>query len=286
MLVGAPQAIAADPSFRESVALLLPAARLDAFAAGAGFDLRTVEVGLVAGFDLGTLYLLRPPRGTQARIVQRFRERIVSGEQRLTPHPTLERIAGIVNDIPQTLISISDHLVAIAVGDPTLARVVEAFARKRLVKSPTALRGAALSAVAKATDASVATFYAPGPFEGDWAKAARGLLGGVVALSICAQPAGPDHARLQLDLAGDFPATGADDLLAGFADLSTSSTGRLLALDQLGRPPEVHERPGRLVLDLHVALPPVARGLRAAVMADVWEILELPSPPSGRAAPK
>lgn len=298
MVIGSPEAIANSPDWKASVGLLLPKVRLDAFAEGTGVDARQIDAALIAGFDLGTLYLFAPPAGSAEAVVRRFRERIVNGERIEQPHPAVVRISGIVSEQPQTLVRIEDRVVAIAVGDPTLARVAEAFARRKLHESRPALRGASLSQLRPPPANAFATFYAPGPFEGAWAKGARGLLANAVALSVSVMPldeseqpganaiqdAAPggaenDRATLLLELAGDFPPSGADDLAAGFRDLTLSSTGKLLGLDQL---PEarVRERDGRLLLDVEIELLPIARGLRAAVIADVWEILDLPRTPA------
>ncbi|HEY8944917.1 MAG TPA: hypothetical protein VIM73_11680 [Polyangiaceae bacterium] len=279
MLAGSPRKIAESSVFRDSLRLLLPAERLNAFATGSGADLRLVDTGLVAGFDLGTLYLFTPPEGAQEAIVRRFRERIASGERIARPHPDLLRVSGIVGGIPQTLVRLDGFAVAFASADPTLARIVEAFARKEL-KSPSSLQGAALSQLGTTPADAVATFYAPGPFEGEWAQGARGLLADAVALQISVTAAGTERIRLDVELAGDFPPHGADDLVHGFRALSESSTGKLLGLDQLESSPNVPEREGRLLMDVELALAPIARGLRAAVIADVWEIFDLPKRPT------
>jgi hypothetical protein len=278
LLVGEPQKIAESPAFRDSIALLLPADHLQAFTQGSGVELEHIPAGAIAGFDLGTLYLFVPPPSSARAIVTRFRERLVGGERVDNPHPAVVRVSGVIGEHPQALVCVEERLIAIAVGDPTLARVVDAFARKKLHQSPPALRGAALSQLAAPPEEALATFYAPGPFEGDWARAARGLLAEAVALSLTLIPSGPEHARALLEVAGDFPPSGADALAAGFQDLAQSSTGKLLALDQISEP-RVREREGRLILDVDLALAPIARGLRAAVIADVWEILDLPHTP-------
>jgi len=278
MLVGSPRSIAENPLFREDLALLLPAPRLDAFENGSGVDLRQVESGLIAGFDLGTLYALTPPRGSVKAIVAHFRERIVSGEQHQLPHPEIERVYGLVGNTPELLVRVDDHVVAIATHDPTPARVVEAFARERLKSSPPALRGAALSTLSEAPADAAATFYAPGPFSEEWSRGAHGLLAGALAARISLVPRPPRRASFVIELAGDFPPSGADDLAEAFRDLGTSQLGKLLGLDQEDTPPTVHERDHRLLLEVELDLAPMARGLRAAVVSDVWEIMQLPPP--------
>lgn len=278
MLVGSPRRIAEHVAFRDAIVLLLPPARLDGFTLGAGVDLRKVDSALIAGFDLGTLYAVAPDAPTIAHVVARFRERIVSGERRHLPHPNVERIAGVIGTTPETLVRVDQHLVAIAVGDPTPARVVEAFARGKLRTSPTALHGAALSTLSPAPAGSVATFYAPGPFSGEWARAARGLFADALALSISVLPISKGRARFVVEVAGDFPAAGSDELTGALADLAASPMGKLLGLDQSDTPPVVHEKAHALSLDVDLDLGPVAHGLHAAVAADVWEIMDMPAP--------
>lgn len=278
MLLGNPRSIAQNPVFRDSLGLLLPPERLDAFAEGSGVDLRQVENGLIAGFDLGTLYLVQPPRGASSHVVALFRERIVSGEHHQFPHPELERVYGIIGTTPELLLRANDHFIAVATHDPTLGRVVEAFARSRLKSSPPALRGAALSTLSSPPADAVATFYAPGPFAGEWARGARGLLANALSARISLVPVPPDRVRFSVELAGDFPPSGADDLAQAFRDLGTSPLGKLLGLDQEDTPPSVHERAQRLVLDADLKVAPIARGLRAAVVSDVWEIMQLAPP--------
>jgi hypothetical protein len=278
MITGTPRSIAQNPQFSEDLALLLPAEHLDAFARGSGVDLRRVETGLIAGFDLGTLYAFTPPGGSAANIVARFRERIVSGEQHVFPHPEVERAYGLIGNTPELLVRVGDHLIAIATHDPTPARVVEAFARERLKSSPSALRGAALSTLSVPPADAVATFYAPGPFSGDWSRGARGLLAQALAARVSLVPRPPHRARFIIELAGDFPPSGADELAKAFGDLGTSTLGKLLGLDQAETTPSVHERDNRLLLEVDLELAPIARGLRAAVVSDVWEIMQLAPP--------
>lgn len=277
MLTGSPRAIGQNPAFHEALALLLPPERLNAFAEGSGVDLRQVESGLIAGFDLGTLYLLTPPRGSSATIVGLFRNRIVGGEHHQFPHPELERVFGLIGTTPEFLVRAGEHWIAVATHDFTLGRIVEAFARGKL-KSPSALRGAALSTLSPAPPTAVATFYAPGPFSGDWARGARGLLANALAVRISLVPLPPHQARFVLELTGDFPPSGADDLAQAFQDLGSSPLGKLLALDEQDMPARARERPGRLTLEVDLKVAPIARGLRAAVVSDVWEIMQLPAP--------
>lgn len=279
MLVGKPRDIAQNPAFAEALELLVPEPRLKAFTSVSGVDLKTLGAALVAGFDFGTLYLVQTTPEAAARASLKFQERLLQGSLK-RPHPELERTNGLVGSTPEALVRF-DAIVAISVGDPTLTRVVEAFARGKLRRSPAALRGAALSALAPPPQQALATFYVPGPFTGEWAQAARGLLADAVALSIAMTPSSTGHARFTVQLAGDVRPEGAEEIVRAFHELVQTPTGRLLGLDQPTSPTALHEPDGRLVLDVELELAPIARGLRAAVIADVWEIMQtLPREPN------
>ncbi|HYP18361.1 MAG TPA: hypothetical protein VEQ65_14210 [Opitutus sp.] len=278
MLVGSPARVAKSPAFTDATALLLPPERLHAFEQATAVDLRHVSEGVIAGFDLGHVYVFTPPSGAADRIFESFRATWVDAAADVRPHPALRRASGVAGKSPEMLVQIDGKLIAVAVRDLTLGRVVEAFARKKLARSPSALRGASLSALTPPPADAVATFYVPGPFTGEWAQGARGLLADAVALSISVAPSGARSARFTVQVAGDLPPPAADELSAAYVDIAQSSTGKLLGLDQPKTPPQVHEREGRLLLDLELDLGPLARGLRAAVIADVWEIMGVPPP--------
>jgi hypothetical protein len=185
-------------------------------------------------------------------------------------------------------VHVRDRLVAVSVGDPTPARVVELYAQNRLIRSPPALRGSALSTLPARLGEAPLSAYAPGPFVAEWAAGARGLLGAAVALGASARIEG-DALLLEIVMTGRFEAEDADRLAAAWNDLATSSMGRLLGLDHPENPPRAAASGDQLSLRVGLALMPLASGLRAAVVADIWEILDVsprgkpplvaPSPP-------
>src|SRR5690606_6308956 len=122
---------------------LLPAERLKAFEDGSGIALKQLERGLVAGFDFATMYMVT---ADDAALVERkFRERLVSEPLEARPHPDILRVTGLIGATPQTLVRLDERLVVVSVGSATPARVAEAFAQRKLRKSPSSLSGSALS---------------------------------------------------------------------------------------------------------------------------------------------
>jgi hypothetical protein len=90
--------------------------------------------------------------------------------------------------------------------------------------------------------------------------------------------------RCRVALAGSWEGEDVARLAAGWEDLAESSMGRLLSLDRPTAAPQVAFRGEHLVLDVRLPLGPLVSGLRAAVVADVWEILDV-SPRSTPAGP-
>ncbi|HEX4334799.1 MAG TPA: hypothetical protein VH062_02730 [Polyangiaceae bacterium] len=263
------------PEMKKSLELLFPATRLDAFAKSTGLDLRTSPLAAAAGFDLATLFLAETP-WENALIERQFTERLTLAPTVSVSARGVRRIAGTVGLNPETLLRADRRFVAVAIGDPTPARVAELYAEQRLPRSPPALKGSALSTLPATLAAAPIRFYAPGPFAGEWASGARGLLGVTVALGVGVYPEG-DALRVVAVLSGRWNGTDVDQLEAAWNDLAQSSMGRLLGLDQPLTPADVTVTSDQLTLEVHLARLPLVTGLRAAVAADVWEFLKAPT---------
>jgi hypothetical protein len=268
--------LAHTESLRPSLDLLFPAARLDAFTIATGLDLREAPSALVAGFDYATLYAAETP-SESALIEQRFRDRLVLGAREESRHPGLVRISGAIGSTPETLVRLDGRFVAVSVGDPTPARVVELFVLGRLGKSPPALRGSALSTLPPDLEKAPLRFYAPGPFSDEWARGARGLLGAALAFGVAVWPEN-ENVKVRAVLAGRWTGEDATRLVSAWSDLADSTMGKLFGLDQPASEPQVSLRPELLTFEVRLPLAPLAHGLRAAVAADVWEFLRIPPP--------
>ncbi len=272
MVVAQPADLARSPALKDALALLLPRDRLQAFAKHSGVDLREVEAGLVAGFDYSTLYAFQLD-SSGSEVQRQFSERLVSGPRVVSPHPKIRRVTGVVGRTPESLVIIDKQLAAVSVGSTTPARIVELYALGKLKKSPPALKGAALSALPDDAGAAPLSFYAPGPFSGEWARGARGLLANAVAVAVAIRPLPEKRLQATITLAGEWPEPGATTrLVDAWDELSSSNFGRLLGLDQPAAAPIVSATPDQLRMTVELSVMPLAQGLRAAVLAEVWEI--------------
>ncbi len=279
MVVGQPRKISENADLRAAVHALLPKERLQAYAQSTAVDLAALPSALVAGFDLGTLYLARLPEPSH-RALDRFVEGLAGRVMIERPHPRIVRASGTVDGIPHGFVDLDGRVVGVSIADLTLSRVPVGFAMGKLVKSPPALRGAALSTLPGPEGDCDLTFYAPGPFDDEWARGARGVLAASLAVAVCVAPAQDGFVRATATLSGEWEPGGqaaADALKLAFEEFASSSTGKLFAFER-ARSVSASFHPQYLTLSAELELAALVRGLRAAVMADVWEILDLPPP--------
>jgi hypothetical protein len=269
-----PARIFADPVLGPAVGRLLPSERLDALALATAVDVRRLESAAAAGYALGNLYVVLLPTSDGGRARTRFEERLSVGAVVKQPLPNLYRVAGTRAGSPHALVAVDDRLLAFAVDDLTLARIAEAYAERRL-KSPTALHGASLSKLPQVAEDTLAAFYVPGPFSDEWRQAVGGLLGSALGLRVALRRGEGDTLRADVLAVGEWTEADREDRARGtWAALASSSTGRLLGLDQA--------KNMKVVADLHLltwsaelSLELLVAGLRAATIANVPEIFDV-----------
>lgn len=282
IVLGRPKELASDKDLARALGLLLPPERLALFTRSSGVDLASTSEGLIAGFDHATLYMATTP-ASSTTAEERFAERLVAGPRIKTPHPRVRSITGVVGGTPETLVRVDGQWVAVSVGSSLPARIAGLYALGRLKKSASAFEGAALSTLPLAElEKAPARFYAPGPFTGEWAQGAHGLLSRALAAGIALRPGAEGHLSATVVVSGDFrsfPGDPAQAMRDAWQDLAESGLGRLLGLDAPTSPPVVSATPESVRLSVEVDPMPLAMGLRAAVMAQVWEILGLEGPP-------
>lgn len=279
LVVGAPGYFAQHPALGSLREHWLTAARFRAFAHATGIDLTCTERALVAGFDLATLYMVDGSAWLSAP-EDSFSERLAGSATVHRPHPYIWRITGLSGSTPETLVRVDHDLLAVAVGDPTPARVVELRARKRLHAVAPAFQGAALSTLPDEflRDGPL-ELYALGPFQGEWLASGRGLLGGAQALGarIDLQE---ERLGLRVALSGYWDPSDRDALLGLWHALATSSVGAALGFDQPLVAPTVEASEHVLVFGVTLSVPRLLAGLEPLVSSDVDRLLGGPGPGS------
>lgn len=283
---GAPAKLAESQSFRPALDVLFSAERRKAVAQTTGFALDQLPHALIAGFDLGTLYLVELPTANAAEARKRFVARQIREPSERRPDPSIVTISGMNQGIPIGLVTIDDRVAAFGVGDPLLYRVVEAYARGKL-KAKRAFEGAALLGHDRDTDSALISAHVPGPFEARWQNAAGGLLQITTALSAKLSPSSAEHALLELVLHGDFADTNAAERLRStYMSVASSSTGAALGLGTaLDARAVTNVQNDRVALMVPLPLTEIARGARAITSGDFAEIFSLSAPGRATTAP-
>ena len=164
--------LAHTPSLAAPLSTLFPASRLDAFARSSGVPICERHRGAWRR-DSTTRRSSWPKRPLTTR-----RWRLASSNATSTVRAPTRRgqgfisFEGAVGVTPETLVRLESRFVAVSVGDPTPARIVERCSLSaNICRSLPALKGAALSHLpAELESAPAFSFYAPGPFDGEWAS--------------------------------------------------------------------------------------------------------------------
>jgi hypothetical protein len=283
---GCPAKLAESQSFRPALDILLTPERLRAVAQTTGFALEKLPRGLIAGFELGTLYLAELGGESAAVARARFTARQIHEPTKRTPDPNIVVLSGLSEGVPLGLVTIDDRVVAYGVGDPMLCRAVEAYARGKL-KAKGAFHGAALQGLELETDDAWIAAHVPGPFEPRWQNAAGGLLSIATALSAKLTPTTAEHALLELTVHGDFVGTNAAERLQStYMSVASSSTGAALGLGTaLDARTVTNMQNDRVVLRVPLPITEIARGVRAVTTGDFADIFRLSSTDAGSGAP-
>lgn len=270
-----PSKLLNHPELGTALAQVVTERRLDAFAEASGVDLRHVAKAAVAGFPYATLYLAEVPSATAASAREHFSERLVDAATTKHPRPNLTRISGIIGQTPETLLTLDDRALAVAVGDPLIAKIAEAYAEERLKTSPTALRGSALATLPPLGESPL-LLLAPGPFADEWRSAAGGLLESTVAVAATLQPIGHGKIAAMIYLSGAWGNdrdAAARRLATAWTAFTQSTAGHLFALDPNAT---VESTAELLTLRVEIEIEPFTRGLKAAVFSDIGDLMRLP----------
>ena len=162
---------------------------------------------------------------------------------------TGRRVSGVVGSTPEALVRVGSELVAVAEGDPALARVVELRALGRAGRIAPAFEGAALATLPSELRAPhPVAAYVPGPLDPAALGDSTGLLAGTLAL--CASLA-PDNTVLHLELAlsGQWrPALDEPRLREAWQSFVSSAIGSRLGLEVAALSVDVHGSESLLTL--------------------------------------
>jgi hypothetical protein len=277
-----PRALLGDPAVIEATTTLLPEAELDALArAQGGVDLRAARTFVAAGYGTTTLFLVDEvvdPAKVEGAFTTRVAEvlgRAVDTPGRVAPRASLLRLTGGTGVVHESVVVFGREAVGLAIGPDTPLRAAEGFAVGKLKRARPAWQAAPLDQIAGLLGEAPLRAAAPGPFVGEWALGLGGLLGSASAVGASAKLE-RDAVHVHAVLAGAWAdrATEARERVEhAYGALAGSGLGRLLGLDRPAAPPVVSATPEAIVLDAHLRLGPLARGLADASGGGINEIM-------------
>jgi hypothetical protein len=278
-----PREVAAIPWLIPAVARVAPEENLARFATSVGFDLRQVREAIVASYGAGdgpesTLYLVR--HNVEPSAVERaFRARLVADERRAVDAPEIIRVSGKVGTSTVTLLLLGRDVAAFQVGGAASrgpARIASLYAQDKLKRSPTILAEDPLKALDARLGRAPVRAFAPGPFEGELARGARGLLAGATAVGATVRPSAREALLVVIAVAGDFAKSGpaaSRELSQAWDELARGSFGHLLGLDEPIEPPLATHAADAVALAIEIDPTKLAKGLASATSARIEEIM-------------
>jgi hypothetical protein len=284
-----PREIAARPELAPALNMLAPAHKIAAFAErNGGVSPLDLDELVVATFTATTLYLARGAIDP-ARIEASFRTRAEAVDGRAIdraagPASTI-RLWGTMHGDREQLVLFGRDALGLEIGRFGPLRAAELFAEARLKKASPALRAVPLARAAEllrtpAGDAPLRGF-APGPFEGETARALAGLVGASTAVAIAARPIVREDKTVALEITlvltgawKDDASAAAEKLRAAVDTLGATPLGHLTRLDHPLAEPRIEPLPDALRLTLQLDALALARGLNAAFGdAEISEIM-------------
>jgi hypothetical protein len=268
--------LAASPAVGPGLTRLFPDARLAAFEHATAIDLKQVQTAAVASYPNSTLYIVNGvAKPMEAEL--RFRSKLMGDEVRTAMRADVALVHGRTGSSSlRAMAAMLPDTVAIESGGTSRAKAAAMYALGKLQRSPRALQIPDLEALAQRLGPAPVLAFAPGPFEGDYKRALRGLLGAASAVgaAIRITPIG----TLQGSFAvagpwGERAEAASARLAMGWQDVAESAFGRLTGLNEPLRAPLSTHAVDAVSLTVEVAPDRFLDGLRAAVSAQVSEIM-------------
>jgi hypothetical protein len=285
-IVVKPREVAAIPWLIPPIGRVVPEESLNRFAASVGFDLRQIPEAVVASYagagageaEPAELYLVRH-NGDPTAIERLFRARLTGAGHRAEDRADVVRTSGKIGSTLVTLLVAGRDVAAFQVGGSATrgpARIASLYALDKLKKSPSLLAEEPLKSLdARLGDAPFRAL-AIGPFEGELARGARGLLAGATALGGTIRPSAREALLVVVAVAGDFAKSGppaSRELVAAWDDLAKGSFGHLIGLDEPVERPLATHAADAVAIAVEIDPGRLAKGLASATSARIEEIM-------------
>jgi len=277
-----PHEITSIPWLVPFVATVIPEARFDRFARGTALDLRRTPEAILASYQTNEgdalVELLR--HTADPRTVERaFRDRLSTEATRAVDRHDLVRVTGKIGSAHHAFAAIGPDVVCFQQAGSLArgpCRIATLFARGALARATRAFADPSLRALAERLGPAPARAFALGPFEGELARGARGLLAAATAIGAAARPSAREGVLLSVAVAGDFSRTGeaaSEELAASWRDLAQGSFGHLLGLDAPVTAPLSTHAPDAVAFVVELDPRKLAKGLADATSNEIDQIM-------------
>lgn len=283
-ILASPREIAQIPWLIPAIGDLAPEGNLDAFVLKNGFDLRQAPEAIWARYG-DALYnadveVIRH-NAAPSLLESRFRARLATDKKRSQTREDIVLVSGRVGIVKHGCALIGPDVVAYQQGGDLgrgPARIATFYAEKKLDKTKTLLELDTLRALRERFGRAPFVFLAPGPFEGEWANAGRGLFRAATSVGLALRPTAREHIGLALSIMGDFRERGGEAeelLLASWKDIAASPLGGILGLDQPIEGPLGTHANDAIGLQIEVDPNRFASGLKALLNQDIKKLMQL-----------
>jgi hypothetical protein len=286
LVVARPNEIAKFPWLEASIAMVIDKDRLERFPELMGFDLRAVSEATWAAYRTegegeveDTSFQLVRHTNDPLVIERLFRDRLSTDVVRSVDDPRVVRASGRIGKTVHAFAAIGRDVVAFqqdGIAERGPCRVAALLALGKLKRTKPVFDDEALRALSKRLESAPLRAFAPGPFEGELGRGARGLLAAATAVGAGARPSPRESVLLEIAVAGDFTKSGDEasrKLAASWDDLASRPFGHLLGLDAPLSPafPSYTQDAVALVVDLDPRK--LAKGLADATSNQIREIM-------------
>ncbi|HVK67871.1 MAG TPA: hypothetical protein VM694_25600 [Polyangium sp.] len=277
-----PHEITSIPWLVPFVGTVVSEARFNRFAKGTAVDLRRTPEAVVASYETkegdATVEFLR--HTSDARAVERaFRDRLSGGATRAVDRTDLVRVSGKIGRATHAFAALGPDVVCFQQAGSIQrgpCRIASLFARGALSRVTRAFADPSLRALAERLGPAPARAFALGPFEGELARGARGLLAAATAIGAAARPSAREGILLSIAVAGDFSRTGeaaSEELAASWSDLAQGSFGHLLGLDVPVTAPLPTHAADAVAIAVELDPKKLAKGLADATSNEIDQIM-------------
>lgn len=273
-----PRELLASPVLGPAVATIIPEPRFDAFAQHhGGVDVRSAEQLVIAAYPQATLVAARVAFDP-GRVEAAFAARVAGVEGRAVERGVMRTWGSVPGGREQVALLAREALV-FERGKLGPLRAAVYFAQGRLRRSLPALRAEPLASAAALAGEAPLRAFAPGPFEGEWARGVAGLLRATTAVATALRPVphAPNGAiAVRLLLMGGWgedALAAAERLRSAFGVIAGDPLGQLTGMDHPIEGPTVSADAGALRLEVTLDAVAWARGVHAATGANLAEIM-------------